>query len=69
VVIPIVIVPKKIGKLWICVDYIWLHSPTKKDFFPLSLIDEALNIVASKDIYAFLDGFSGYNQIKIHLDD
>jgi hypothetical protein len=69
VVIPIIIVPKKNGKLWICVYYIWLHSPTKKDFFPLSLIDEALNIVASKDIYAFLDGFSGYNQIKIHQDD
>jgi hypothetical protein len=45
VVIPIVIVPKKNGKLWICVDYIWLHSPTKKDLFPLSFIDEALNIL------------------------
>ncbi len=39
---------------------------TKKDPLFLPLIDEVLNIVASKDLYSFLDGFSGYNQIKIH---
>jgi hypothetical protein len=34
---PIVVVPKKNGKLRICVDYRKLNNVTKKDYFPLPL--------------------------------
>jgi hypothetical protein len=61
---PIVIVPKKNGKLRICVDYKWLNSLTKKDPYPLPFIDEVLNSITIKELYSFLDGFNGYNQLR-----
>jgi hypothetical protein len=43
-----------------------LNVLTKKYPFLLPLIDEVLDIVTNKNLYSFLDGFNGYNQIKIH---
>jgi hypothetical protein len=63
---PIVVVPKKNGKLRICVDYRKLNSVTKKDYFPLPFTDSMLDGVAGYDCYSFMDGFSGYNQISIY---
>jgi hypothetical protein len=40
---PIVVVPKKNGKLKICVDLKKLNVAMKKDLFPLPFIDEVLN--------------------------
>ena len=40
---PLVIVPKKNGKWWICVDYRELIKATQKDHFPLPFIDRVLN--------------------------
>jgi hypothetical protein len=62
---PIVIVPKKNGKLRICQDYRKLNSVTKKDHFPLPFTDTLLDGVAGYECYSFMDGFSGYNQIQI----
>ncbi len=64
---PIVIVPKKNGKLCICVDYRQLNFLTKKDPYPLLFIDEVLDLIVSKELYSFLNGFSGYNQVKIRV--
>lgn len=36
---PLVVVPKKNGKWWICVDYKELNKATQKDHFPLPFID------------------------------
>ena len=33
------------------------------DAFPLPFMDGVLNVLARHEIYSFLDGFSGYNQI------
>ena len=63
---PIVVVPKKNGKLRICVDYQKLNNVTKKDYFPLPFTDSILDRVAGYDCYSFMDGFSGYNQISIY---
>ena len=63
---PIVVVPKKNGKLRICVDYRKLNSVTKKDYFPLPFTDTMLDGVAGYERYSFMDGFSGYNQISIY---
>ena len=41
----------------------------KKDHFPLPFIDTVLDNVAGQQLYSFLDGFSGYNQVSIHPDD
>jgi hypothetical protein len=41
---PLVIVPKKNGKLRICVDYCKLNVQTKKDPFPLPFMDLVLDL-------------------------
>ncbi|RDY05558.1 hypothetical protein CR513_10592, partial [Mucuna pruriens] len=46
-----------------------LNQATRKDHFPLSFIDQVLEKLAGKSHYYFLDGFSGYMQIHIALED
>ena len=65
----LVLVPKKTGKWTICVDYRELNKATKKDHFPLPFIDQVLDGLAGKKFFSFLDGFNGYNQIQISLED
>ena len=62
---PIVIVPKKNGKIRICQDFRALNKATKKDYFPLPFTDAILDAVAGHECYSFLDGFLGYNQVRI----
>ena len=57
---PIVITPKKNGKLRVCVDYKPLNVATKRDHYPLPFQDEILNQVAGHERYSIMDGFSGY---------
>ena len=58
---PIVVVPKKNGKLRICQDFRKLNDVTKKDHFSLPFIDAILDGIAEYEYYLFLDGFSCYN--------
>jgi len=62
-------VPKKNGKLKICVNFRKLNATMKKDPYLLRFIDEAINIVVGHEIYTFLDGFFGYHWIPIALED
>ena len=66
---PIVIVPKKNGKLRICIDFRKLNAATKKDPYPLPFTEEVLDSVAGHEMYSFLDGYSGYHQIQIAPED
>ena len=66
---PIVVIPIKNDKIGVCVDYHKLHAVTITNTFPLLFIDSVLDVVASHEMYSFLDGFSRYNQIRMHLDD
>jgi hypothetical protein len=43
---PIVVVPKKVGKLRIYIGFKKLNAATKKDPYPLPFRDEVLNTVA-----------------------
>eukprot|EP00253_Pinus_taeda_P035473 PITA_35473 len=65
---PLVIVPKKNGKWRVCVDYRELNKALK-DHFPLPFIDQVLDSLAGNNFFSFLDGFSGYNQIRIATED
>jgi hypothetical protein len=58
---PIVILPKKNGKLKICIDFKKLIATTKKDPYPLPFIDELLNTIIGYGAYYFLDGYLGYH--------
>eukprot|EP00253_Pinus_taeda_P016213 PITA_16213 len=66
---PLAIVPKKNGKWRVCVDYRELNKATLKYHFPLPFIDQVLDSLAGKKFFSFLDGFSGYNQIRIATED
>ena len=52
-----------------CIDYRKLNTTTRKDHYPLPLIDQMLDRLARHSHYYFLDGYSGYNQIAIALKD
>ncbi|KAL6340998.1 hypothetical protein AAG906_032110 [Vitis piasezkii] len=53
----------------VCIDFRKLNPVTKKDHFPLPFLDQVLERVAGHDYYCFLDGYSGYFQIAIALED
>ena len=66
---PMVLVKKKNGKLRVCVDYRKLNACTQKDHFPLPFITLLLEEVGGHVRYTFMDGYAGYNQIFIALQD
>ncbi|MCO5569594.1 hypothetical protein L7F22_023310 [Adiantum nelumboides] len=66
---PIVVVPKKNKKIRIYVDYRKLNAATVPDPFLLPFLDSILDDVTRREMYSFLDGFSGYNQIQMALED
>ncbi|KAK8517059.1 hypothetical protein V6N13_092337 [Hibiscus sabdariffa] len=65
----IVPVPKKDGKVRMCVDYRDLNKASPKDNFPLPHIDTLVDNAAKHSLFSFMDGFSGYNQIRMHPAD
>uniref|UniRef100_A0A2N9IPG5 Uncharacterized protein n=1 Tax=Fagus sylvatica TaxID=28930 RepID=A0A2N9IPG5_FAGSY len=65
----IVPVPKKDGKVRMCVDYRDLNRASPKDNFPLPHIDTLVDNTATNAVFSFMDGFSGYNQIKMAEED
>ncbi|KAK8649493.1 hypothetical protein V6N13_130222 [Hibiscus sabdariffa] len=65
----IVPVPKKDGKVRMCVDYRDLNRASPKDNFPLPHIDTLVDNTAGHSYLSFMDGFSGYNQIKMCPND
>ncbi|XP_077221935.1 uncharacterized protein LOC143855747 [Tasmannia lanceolata] len=65
----IVPVPKKDGKVRMCVDFRDLNKASPKDDFPLPNIDLLVDNTAGHALLSFMDGFSGYNQIKMAPED
>ena len=64
------LIPNRVANNWqVCIDYRRLNQATCKDHFPLLFIDQVLERLAIKSHYCFLDGFLGYMQIHIALED
>ena len=64
------LIPTRVTSGWrVCIDYRKLNAGTRKDHFPLPFMDKMLERVAGHEFYCFLDGYSGYNQIEITLED
>jgi hypothetical protein len=63
------LIPQRMVTGWrMCIDYQKLNQATRKDHFPLPFIDEMLEKLANHS-FCYLDGYSSYHQIPIHLDD
>ena len=62
-------IPKKDGKVRMCVDYRDLNRASPKDNFPLPYINTLVDNTAKHSLFSFMDGFSGNNQIKMAPKD
>ncbi|MFG1569959.1 hypothetical protein ACDT16_13830, partial [Staphylococcus aureus] len=59
-------VTKKNGKIRLCVDFRDLNLACPKDDFPLPITDVMIDNTCGFERMSFMDGFSGYNQIKMY---
>nr|YP_009315974.1 hypothetical protein [Cocos nucifera]AOX12968.1 hypothetical protein [Cocos nucifera] len=62
-------VPKKDGKVRMCIDFRNLNKASQKDDFPLPHIDVLIDHTAGHEMLSMLDDLSGYNQIKMAEED
>ena len=62
-------VPKKDGKVRLCVDFKDLNKASLKNDFPLPHIDFLVDSTIGHSILSFMDEFLGYNQILMALKD
>ena len=66
---PVLFVKKADGGLRFCVDYRALNAITKKNAYPLPLINESLRAISAGKVYTKLDLRSAYNLIRIKSGD
>ena len=64
------LIPTRTMTGWrVCIDYRKLNTATRKDHYSLPFIDQMLDRLAGHPLFCFLDGYYGYNQIAIALED
>jgi hypothetical protein len=52
-----------------CVNYIDLNKNCPKDPFGLPHIDQIMDSTTGSALLSFLDCYSGYHQIALHVED
>jgi hypothetical protein len=62
-------VNKKKGTIRVCMDFHDLNKACPKDNFPTPFIDHIIDECVGCEVFSFMDGFSGYNQIQIKPED
>jgi hypothetical protein len=62
-------VNKKHGTIRVCTEFYYLNKACPKYNFPTPFIDQIIDECAGCEAFSFMDGFSGYNQIQIKLED
>ena len=65
----VILIPKKDDNIRVCVDYRNLNKASPKDDFPIPQIDMLVDSTTRHSMLSFMDGFSGYNQILMALED
>ena len=65
----VVRVPKKDGKVRVCVDFRDLNKASPKDDLSFPHIDLLVDNTADHSMLSFMDGFSVYNQILMAPND
>jgi len=65
----IIPVKKKNGQIRCCVDFRNLNKACLKDEFPLPNIDLLLDSTMGSSMFSFMNGYSGYYQIRMAAKD
>ena len=65
----IVPVKKKSGQIRVCVDFRNLNEACPKDDFPLPIPELLIDSTSAYTTMSFMDGYSGYNQIRMAPED
>ena len=66
---PVLMVPKKEpGKWRFCLDCRYINDLTEDQYFPIPLIDEAMDSLAGAKVFTTLDMTSGYHQVPLDED-
>jgi len=65
---PVLFVRKANGSLRFCIDFRKLNDLTKKDQYPLPLIDETLARISCAKVFTKLDIRQAFNRIRMHPD-
>lgn len=66
---PVLFVKKADGGLRFCVDYRKLNEITKRDRYPLPLIEETLSRISQAKIFTKIDVRQAFHRIRIHPGD
>jgi hypothetical protein len=66
---PPVMVEKDTKIYRMCMDFTALNKHCPKDYFPLPRIDQIIGSTAGYECLSFLDAYSGYNQIRLKVED
>ena len=53
----------------LCTDFRDINKAYLKDNYPMPFIDQIIDECVDNEIFSFMDGFSGYNQITIRPKD
>jgi ribonuclease HI len=62
-------VRKKSGEIRLCVNFRNLNRSSRKNNYPLAKMEHILQRVTGASRISMIDGFSGYNQISVLLED
>lgn len=65
----IVPVTMKNSKILVCIDFSNLNDACPKDEFPFPITEIMIKNTFGYERMSFMDGFSGYNQIKMYPED
>ena len=63
---PVIVVGKKDGSTRMCIDYRQLNKLTRKDSYPLPVIQDVLDCLAGSKYFTTLDLRQGFYQLEVH---
>ena len=66
---PVLVLKKNTKILRMCVDFTSLNKHCPKDHFPLPQIDQIVDSTSGCRRLSFLDAYSGYQQIRMKVED